>query len=81
MMLLDPRDELSTALTIAEAAEVAQRSRRTINRWIAQGRLRVLPGRRVVERELLEVERACRHAARRGRPGPRRSCVRVSRRA
>lgn len=77
-MRLDDTDPLSRILDIDEAAEAAEVTRRTVNRWITQGRLRVLLGRRVIEREVLEVERACRHAARRGRPGSRPTCVRVS---
>lgn len=68
---LDPDDQLSYLLTLDEAAQVAAVTRRTVNRWIAQRRLRVHPGRLVVERDVLDVERACRHAAHQGRPGPR----------
>lgn len=71
MFLLDPHDELSGALTIDEAAVVAGRTRRTINRWIASGRLRVLPGRRVVERDLVDLEAECHAASTAGRPGAR----------
>jgi hypothetical protein len=70
-MRLDPDDELSELLTLDQAAEVAARSRRTISRWIATGRLRCLPGGWIIERELLAVEAERHHARHAGRPGAR----------
>lgn len=61
-------------LTVTAAAAVAGRSVRTVERWIAAGRLPAVSVggvRYVRELDLLEVERATRHAARRGRPGAR----------
>lgn len=74
----DRDDPLLRPLTIAQAMELTGRSDRTIHRWIHDGRLRTvrLPGRQppedvLIEREVLEVERATRQAARRGRPRPK----------
>lgn len=69
-MRLDPDDELSELIPLDQAAEIARVSRRTLNRWIAAGRLRVRAGH-VVERELLDVEVERRTARRAGRPGAR----------
>lgn len=71
MALLDPDDELSTLLTLEQAVERAVVSHRTLSRWIKAGRLRLLPGRYVVERELLEVERERRRSRHAGWPGAR----------
>jgi hypothetical protein len=68
---LNPADPLSTVLTVAQAATVAGRTVRTVNRWIATGRLTTLPGRRVVERDVLAVEAATWAAGHAGRPGAR----------
>lgn len=54
-----------------QAALRAVVSRRTLARWIREGRLRVLPGRYVVERELLDVERERRRSRHAGWPGAR----------
>lgn len=67
---LDPNDELSELIPLDQAAEIARVSRRTLNRWIADGRLTVRAGH-VVERELLDVEVERRIARRAGRPGAR----------
>jgi excisionase family DNA binding protein len=73
----DRDDPLLRPLTIKQAMELTGRSDRTIDRWIQQGRLRKVrlggnpPEDVVIERELLEVERATRQAARRGRPRPK----------
>lgn len=67
---LDPDDELSELIPLDDAPAIVCVSRRTLNRWIAAGRLTVRAGH-VVERDLLDVEaerRAARHA---GRPGAR----------
>lgn len=71
MLQLERDDPLSTVLTLDEAAQVAHVSVRTIRRWIAEGRLPVLPGGRVVERGLLDVERQQRRTRHAGRRGPR----------
>ena len=68
-----PGDPLFRPLTIAEAQAATGRSRRTIARWIAEGRLTAYEEahpRRVilVERDVIEAEKATRRAARRGRP-------------
>ena len=68
---LNPADPLSTVLTVAQAATVAGRTVRTVNRWIATGRLTTLPGRRVVERDVLAVEATMWTAQHAGRPGAR----------
>ncbi len=67
------RDPLFKPLTIDEAAEVAGRTRRTIDQWIKDGHLRVVPlgdppRRAVVKKELLELEARKWHAGLRGRP-------------
>lgn len=77
---LDRDDPLLRPLTIAQAMELTGRSKRTIDRWIHDGRLRKvrLPARPgdapqdvLVEREVLEAERDTRRAARQGRPRPK----------
>jgi hypothetical protein len=67
---LDPDEPLSGLIPLAEAPAIAHVSPRTLRRWIAAKRLRVLEGH-VIESELLAVEAerwAARHA---GRPGAR----------
>lgn len=74
---LDPNDPLLRPLTIAQAMALTGRSERTIERWIHDGRLRKVrlggdqPQDVLIEREVLETERATRRAARRGRPRPK----------
>lgn len=73
---LDPADELTELVPLDEAPALACVSRRTLNRWIASGRLRVIElpgytGRYVVEGELLAVEHERRQARSQGRPGAR----------
>lgn len=71
---LDPNDPLLRPLTIKQAMELTGRSERTIDRWIHDGRLRKVrlggdpPQDVLIEREVLETERATRRAARQGRP-------------
>lgn len=81
-MRLDPADELTELLTLDQAADVAGVSVRTLNRWIAAGRLRTyrLPGtqRYVREDELLDVEHERRRSRRLGRPGARVTCTVVA---
>lgn len=74
----DRDDPLMRPLTIRQAMELTGRSDRTLHRWIHDGRLRVVrltgtepPEQVLIEREVLEVERATRRAARRGRPRPK----------
>lgn len=64
-------DDLSRLLALDQAARAAYVSRRTIDRWVAAGRLRRLPFGYVIERELLDVETERRRSRRRGRPGAR----------
>jgi hypothetical protein len=68
---LDPDDELSELIPLDQAAQLADISDRTLRRWIAAGRLRVLAGEYVVERELLAVEKERWESRRAGRPGAR----------
>ncbi len=75
----DRDDPLLRPLTIKQAMELTGRSERTIDRWIQNGRLRKVrldgdpPQEVLIEREVLEVERATRRAARQGRPRPKTS--------
>jgi hypothetical protein len=69
----DPADPLFTPLTIDEAAQVAGRTRRTIDQWIKDELLEVVklenpPRRVVVKRQLLDLEVRRRKAALKGRP-------------
>jgi excisionase family DNA binding protein len=70
----DRDDPLLRPLTIKQAMELTGRSDRTIERWIHDGRLRKVvlqgdpPQQVLIEREVLEVERATRRSARQGRP-------------
>lgn len=66
-------DPLFTPLTIPEAAEVADRTERTIRDWITAGDLKAVRiegvrGRVVVKRHLLDLEVRKRKAALKGRP-------------
>lgn len=75
-MRLDPADELSELVPLDEAPVHARISRRTLNRWIAAGRLTVievrgLTGRYVREGDLLDVECERRRSRNPGRPGAR----------
>lgn len=61
-------------LTVDQAAKRAGRSRRTVERWIDDGRLpaRIVGGKRYVrEADTVEVEYQTRKAAHAGRPGAR----------
>lgn len=77
-------DPLFRALTIAEVMARTGRTRRTVDRWLKDGRIEPVvlgDGQRVlVERDVVELERDMRKAAeanrqrvrdRAGRPGPR----------
>lgn len=71
-LYLDPDDDLSRVITLTQAAQVASVSRRTVTRWVATGRLPLLPGgKHTTERAVLDCERDRHVASRRGRPGPR----------
>lgn len=81
----DSRDPLFTPLTIAEVMERTGRSKKTIDRWIKDGRLATVkldnpPETVAIERDVVELEqrmranlKASRDAitARGGRPGAR----------
>lgn len=69
----DPTDPLFKPLNFAEAAAVARRSERTIRQWVKDKRLttyEVQNPREIVliERDVVEVEKANRDAFARGRP-------------
>lgn len=72
-MNLDPSDPLCRPISIEDAMARTARSRRTIDRWIQEKKLRVVrlgnpPEVVLVEREVVEAERASRVARRQGRP-------------
>jgi hypothetical protein len=69
------RDNLCRPLSMSEVMRRTGRTQRTIERWIAEGRLtryELEHPRQIVfvEREVLELERDKRRAARQGRPRP-----------
>lgn len=69
----DIDDPLFRPLTIAEAAERVGRSARTVKRWIEEGRLTAFEERSprqllLVEKDVVEVEKANRDAFAAGRP-------------
>jgi hypothetical protein len=73
----DPKDPLFKPLTFAQVIELTGRNRRTVEKWVAAGRLRTIrlehPSETVmIKREVLEVDRATREASRRGRPRPKK---------
>lgn len=75
-LLLDPTDEFSRVLTIAEAAAAVGVTARTVNRWIAAGHLAPLAGTRLLrERDVRACEAARHAAAHQGRPGARTAQV------
>lgn len=70
---IDPTDPLFRPLTIAQAAAITSRSQRTIRRWIADRRITAYEAQNpveivLVERDVIEVEKAARDAFARGRP-------------
>jgi len=72
-MNIDPDDPLCRPISIADAMARTGRSRRTIDRWIHDGQLRVVrlkdpPEDVLIEREVVNLEKARRDARRRGRP-------------
>lgn len=72
-MNLDTTDPLFRPISIADAMARTGRSRRTIDRWIHDGRLRTFrlenpPEDVLIEREVVDLEKAHRDARRRGRP-------------
>jgi hypothetical protein len=72
-MKLDPTDPLFRPISIADAMARTGRSRRTIDRWIHDGRLHIFrldnpPEDVLIERDVVALEKACRDARRRGRP-------------
>lgn len=69
------RDNLCRPLSMGEVLRRTGRSQRTIERWIAEGRLtkyELEHPREIVfnERQVMELERDKRRAAHRGRPRP-----------
>lgn len=72
-MNIDPTDPLFRPISIADAMSRTGRSRRTIDRWIHDGRLRTFrlenpPEEVLIERDVVTLEKACRDARSRGRP-------------
>jgi hypothetical protein len=70
---IDPADPLCRPISIADAMARTGRSRRTIDRWIHDGQLRVVrlenpPEDVLIEREVVTLEKARRDGRRRGRP-------------
>lgn len=69
----DTSDPLFRPISIADAMARTRRSRRTIDRWIHDGRLRVVqldnpPEVVLIEREVVALEKRCRDARAAGRP-------------
>ncbi|KAB2347337.1 hypothetical protein [Actinomadura rudentiformis] len=76
VLYADHSDPLSSVIPLADAPAAVSVTRRTINRWIAAKRLRVITppgttGRYVIKRELLACERDRHLASHQGRPGAR----------
>lgn len=76
-MRLDPADELTELIPLDDAAALMHVSRRTLTRWVTEGRLTVYevpglkpgsPRRYVLEADLIDVEHERRTARRQGRP-------------
>lgn len=72
-MNIDPNDPLCRPISIADAMARTGRSRRTIDRWIHDGQLRVVrldnpPEDVLIEREVVTLEKARRDGQRQGRP-------------
>lgn len=72
-MNIDPTDPLFRPISIEDAMARTGRSRRTIDRWIHDGRLRTFslddpPEEVLIERDVVTLEKACRDARRQGRP-------------
>jgi excisionase family DNA binding protein len=70
---IDPTDPMFRPLTLAEAAEITGRSRRTIKKWIEDKRLSAYEVENpheivLIERDVVEVEKVNRDAFARGRP-------------
>lgn len=75
----DTTDPLFRPISIEDAMARTRRSRRTIDRWIHDGRLRTFqledpPEVVLIERDVVEMERAARTARKRGRP-PKRTLL------
>jgi hypothetical protein len=65
-------DDFGRVLNLDQAAATVSVTRRTINRWIAAGHLRTLPGgQHVLEAHVRDCEHDRYEASRQGRPGPR----------
>lgn len=72
-MSTDSADPLFRPISIERAMAATGRSRRSIDRWIKDGRLRVVrldnpPETVLIEREVVEAEKATRDARAQGRP-------------
>jgi excisionase family DNA binding protein len=69
---VDPDDPLCRPISVEDAMALTGRSRRTIERWIHEGRLELVqisPLEKVlVERQVVDAEQRARQAVRRGRP-------------
>lgn len=70
---IDPTDPMFRPLTIEQAAARVSRSRRTIRKWIADGRVTAYEVQNpreivLVEKDVVEVEKANRDAFAAGRP-------------
>lgn len=73
MAEIDPTDPMFRPVSIEQAMQITGRSRRTLDRWIHDGRLRVVrldnpPEDVVIEQQLVDLEKETRDAQRRGRP-------------
>mgnify|MGYP001564357448 CR=1 FL=1 len=72
-MNIDSTDPLFRPISIEDAMARTGRSRRTIDRWIHDGRLRTVrlddpPEVVLIEREVVALEKRCRDARATGRP-------------
>lgn len=73
MNIYDSTDPLFRPISIEDAMARTRRSRRTIDRWIHDGRLRTFnlenpPETVLIERDLVALEKQCRDARATGRP-------------
>lgn len=70
---IDPADSMFRPLTIAQAAALTRRSQRTVRRWIDEKRITAYEAENpreivLIEKDVVEVEKANRDAFARGRP-------------
>lgn len=71
----DPADPLFRPISVKRAMAITGRSRRTIDRWIRDGHLRTVqlqdpPEEVLVEREVVQVEKAMRDSLRQSQAQP-----------